>query len=482
MSVGSPVRYSSRPRLGAVSALVMIHRLLVRREGDGPTALYTQRDWGGVSGESMGKRAVAGNHVTERGLNGFAAARADSARTHEAEPIDVELFAGAGGLALGLSAAGLPPHYLLEIDKNCCDTLRRNAGGRWPLIKGEIIETDITSFQWKQISRPVRLLSGGPPCQPFSLGGRHLAERDTRNRFACAIAAVRHLRPSAVLFENVPGLARPAFLDYLNYLKLQLEAPSVELRDNEGWEDHNARLLKLKRGRGWKPEYNVQCWVLNAADFGSAQVRVRVYLVATKAGLQTPAPPVATHSRAKLEETQIGSSYWRERGIDKKARDEWPRRATSRWDQVANDAVPWCTVRDALSGLPSPPLKVTDHLNHWLIPGARLYKRHSGSELDWPSKAVKAGVHGVAGGENVVLLDDGSHRYFSLREMARLQGFPDAYEFMGPRSRIIGQIGNAVPCGVGKVLGKLILEALETPRTKSLPNIKAREVAADLGR
>lgn len=414
-------------------------------------------------------------------MNGFSVANVGPVRISEADAIDVEMFAGAGGLALGLAAAGLPPHYLLEINKHCCETLKRNAGGRWPIIKGEVIETDITSFQWKDIPRPVRLLSGGPPCQPFSLGGRHLAERDTRNMFAAAIVAVRELKPSAVLFENVPGLARPAFVDYLNYLILQLEAPSIELRDKEGWADHRARLIKLKRARGWKREYNVQCWVLNAADFGSAQVRVRVYLVATKVGLPAPTPPTATHCRAKLEEAQISSTYWRERGLEEKVRDEWPRRASSYWDHVASNAMPWSTVRDALSGLPAPSLKVKDHHNHWLIPGARLYKRHSGSELDWPSKAIKAGVHGVAGGENVVLLDDGSHRYFSLREMARLQGFPDSYEFMGPRSRIIGQIGNAVPCGIGKMLGQLILQVLQPP-PKSRVTVRAREAAADLGR
>jgi len=74
--------------------------------------------------------------------------------------------------------------------------------------------------------------------------------------------------------------------------------------------------------------------------------------------------------------------------------------------------------------------------------------------LDWPAKTIKAGVHGVAGGENVLLLDNGRHRYFTLREMARLQGFPDDYDFTGPRSRIIGQIGNAVPVELARILGE----------------------------
>jgi DNA (cytosine-5)-methyltransferase 1 len=66
----------------------------------------------------------------------------------------------------------------------------------------------------------------------------------------------------------------------------------------------------------------------------------------------------------------------------------------------------------------------------------------------------------VAGGENVLLLDNRTHRYFTLREMARLQCFPDDYHFTGPRSRIIGQIGNAVPVELGRVLGEALKPAL----------------------
>lgn len=121
------------------------------------------------------------------------------------------------------------------------------------------------------------------------------------------------------------------------------------------------------------------------------------------------------------------------------------------------------TVRDAISTLPEPSYQDVAGNNHWLIPGARVYKRHTGTELDWPAKTIKAGVHGVAGGENVVHLDDGSFRYFTLREMARLQGFPDDYIFEGPRSRTIGQIGNAVPCQLAHCIGENILRALEQP-------------------
>ena len=84
--------------------------------------------------------------------------------------------------------------------------------------------------------------------------------------------------------------------------------------------------------------------------------------------------------------------------------------------------------------------------NHWKIPGARAYPGHTGSTLDWPSKTLKAGVHGVPGGENMMVCDNGSLRYYTLREMARIQTFPDGHYFTGARSNVTRQIGNAVPC------------------------------------
>ena len=85
-------------------------------------------------------------------------------------------------------------------------------------------------------------------------------------------------------------------------------------------------------------------------------------------------------------------------------------------------------------------------MNHWIIPGAREYLGHSGSTLDWPSKTIKAGVHGVPGGENTILDNDGVFRYYTLREAARIQTFPDQHFFKGARIHVTRQLGNAVPC------------------------------------
>jgi DNA (cytosine-5)-methyltransferase 1 len=107
----------------------------------------------------------------------------------------------------------------------------------------------------------------------------------------------------------------------------------------------------------------------------------------------------------------------------------------------------WLTVRDALSGLPrlSEGQQDPTDKNHFVRFGAREYRGHTGSPMDGPSKALKAGVHGVPGGENTLQLGDGSMRYFSVRECGRLQTFPDTYFFCGAWSEAMRQVGNAVP-------------------------------------
>ena len=111
-------------------------------------------------------------------------------------------------------------------------------------------------------------------------------------------------------------------------------------------------------------------------------------------------------------------------------------------------------------GVESPKIK-----HHVGIPGARLYKGHSGNPLDWPAKTIKAGVHGVPGGEHVICLDNGGHRYMTVRECARVQTFPDPWVFKGPRSEASRQIGNAVPVRLARIMGKAIAASLEIEKT-----------------
>lgn len=396
---------------------------------------------------------------------------------------DVELFTGAGGLSLGLAAAGLPAEHLFEKNARCCTTLRENKNAGVGVI-GEVHEIDVREVDWSKVPRPVRLLAAGPPCQPFSLAGNHKGDEDHRNEFPTMLAAVRELAPAVVLVENVQGLTRPSFRPYFEYILQQFTHPSLAPEPEEDWKQHSARLAP--HAVETNAEYAVRWRVLNAADYGAAQMRARTVIIATRADLPTVELPARTHSRAALLVDQASGAYWERHRIA--CPEGYADLAASvDPDDPERELKPWRTVRDAIASLP-PPEGSDSPLQHWVVPGARVYRGHRGSSLDWPSKTIKAGVHGVAGGENIIHLDDGSFRYFTLREMARIQGFPDSYAFHGPRSRVIGQIGNAVPCGLAEALGRAIIKMLrahsrhEREDTKSQATAKSRPARAAMSR
>ena len=123
----------------------------------------------------------------------------------------VELFSGAGGLAKGLEISRFKHAVFVEFNKYACASLRLN-------FDQEIVfEGDIRNFDFSQIS-DVDVVAGGPPCQPFSLGGKHGAFDDDRDMFPYAIRAIEKLKPKAFIFENVKGLLRPSFADYFDYM------------------------------------------------------------------------------------------------------------------------------------------------------------------------------------------------------------------------------------------------------------------------
>lgn len=130
-------------------------------------------------------------------------------------------------------------------------------------------------------------------------------------------------------------------------------------------------------------------------------------------------------------------------------------------EKPTDGTLPWRTVRDALGGLPKAN-EVDDGkaFNHVLKTGARVYPGHTGSALDAPSKTLKAGVHGVPGGENMLIDDQGCPRYYTVREAARIQTFPDGYRLNGAWSEAMRQLGNAVPVKLAQVVASSVSEAL----------------------
>ena len=147
----------------------------------------------------------------------------------------IELFAGAGGLALGASLTGFIPAAVIEWDKWACDTVRENQERRHPLVLDwPLHEQDVRTFDFSVFSGDIDLVAGGPPCQPFSLGGKHRAYSDKRDMFPSTIDTVRAVRPKAFLIENVKGLTRANFANYLQYTILQLNFPELIIKRMSG--------------------------------------------------------------------------------------------------------------------------------------------------------------------------------------------------------------------------------------------------------
>jgi DNA (cytosine-5)-methyltransferase 1 len=361
-----------------------------------------------------------------------------------------------------------------------------------PLYLGPVEDLNLSLLQGK-----VDVLAGGPPCQPFSTGGVSKGDEDKRNMFPAMFKAIRETQPKAVLCENVRGLTRESFADYFQYILNELELPFVERDDSVRWQDHDAHLRRLINSKAHEigdQRYIVRHFAVNAADYGVPQIRHRVVIVAFRADLDvdiaafTRKVMSAPYSREALIESMRGEdgAYWQRYGssipeeVRERVRSQLP---PDKGQFPVEGSRPWRTLRDAITGnIADPPLpalpavdlgaldRVTEQAEHLGItdhvgwPDARVYKGHTANQLDKPAKTVKAGVHGVAGGELVLALDPPSpvpHRYMTVREAARVMTFPDEWKGAGPRSEKMRQLGNAVPVLLSEFFARAVAKALE---------------------
>jgi DNA (cytosine-5)-methyltransferase 1 len=379
----------------------------------------------------------------------------------------LEIFSGAGGMAKGLEIAGFEHAAFVEFNKQACETLRANFKGK-KVFFGDVRDYDFES------QGDVDVVAGGPPCQPFSLGGKHQADLDSRDMFPYAIRAIETLRPKAFIFENVKGLLRESFSEYFQYIVHRLTYPSLKSDGASDWKEHLQALRTMRYATYGGVKYRVSYQLLNAADYGVPQTRERVVIVGIRDDVALAWKfPAATHSEQRLLwEKVVTGEYWDRHKISNSQREiasavaiEKAHQLRETYGMFEPDLLPWRTVRDTLFDLPNP---IENHniVDHLFRGGARSYPGHSGSDYDSPAKTIKAGGHGVPGGENMIRYGDGTLRYFTVFEAKRIQTFPDDYFITGAWGEAMRQIGNAVPVLLAEKLGRSLHVCLNSARTR----------------
>ena len=265
----------------------------------------------------------------------------------------------------------------------------------------DVRTADMNEFDGRPF-KGVDLLAGGLPCPPFSIAGKQLGERDERNLFPAAIRLVDEIRPKAVMIENVRGFLSAVFEDY----RLQLKA----------------QLAKLGYHTEWR--------LLNASDYGVPQLRPRVVIVALRKDLVEAFdwPDVLPHNPPSVGE----------RLKDLMAANGW--QGAARWAKQADDIAPT------------------------IVGGS---KKHGGPDLG-PTRARRAwaamGVEGRSLAETAPLPDFCGMPRLTIRMVARLQGFPDNWQFYGRKTTAYRQVGNAFPPPVAKAVANNLRIALAANR------------------
>lgn len=352
------------------------------------------------------------------------------------EPITLSLFSGAGGLDYGFEAAGYEIGAAVEVDHDCCQTLRAHLSGR-------VIERDVFGVATEELldlcGRGVDVLIGGPPCQPFSKSGFWRTGDSGRlddPRAATLDAYLRVLEeatPRAMLLENVAGLGFEGKSEGLDLLLARL--------DN----------INRRQGTSYTPYYSV----LNACDYGVPQHRQRFIIIAARDGARFSFPP-PTHGRPE------GSL------ID--ASTEPYRTAYDAIGDVRVNAAEDLALRGKWADLlPSIP-EGENYLYHTDRGGGLPlfgWRRRYWNFLLKLSKRLPSWTIQAQPGPSVGPFH-WNNRRLSIRELCRLQTFPDNVEVFGGRTSAQRQVGNAVPSLLAEILAREIkCQLLGHPRNRS---------------
>ncbi|MCT7986535.1 DNA cytosine methyltransferase [Laspinema sp. A4] len=375
----------------------------------------------------------------------------------------LELFAGAGGLAKGIELSGIQHIALIEWNKDACKTLSYNYS------ENLVYNTDIRLFHFNQFDN-IDMVAGGPPCQPFSMGGKHQGNIDERDMFPYVCKAISISRPKFFIFENVKGLLRTSFKRYFEYIILRLTYPDIDINHSETWQEHLIRLENIHTSGQYNAvKYQITFRLVDAANYGIPQRRERVFIVGIREDLNINwVFPQETHSLDALLWSQfISGDYWERHRIKPSKLENLNKRTQQRVEQLIQQPTlfppplkPWKTVRDEIGELPKPDLQGSFNSEHILRTGAKAYPGHTGSYIDMPSKTLKAGDHGVPGGENMIRYEDGQIRYYTTFEAKRIQTFPDDYKIVGSWTEAMRQIGNAVPVKLAHYIANSLTQTI----------------------
>ena len=319
----------------------------------------------------------------------------------------LELCAGAGGMALGLEAAGFEHVALVELDRNAASTMRRNRPA-WP-----VIQKDLTTIDFTQYAGKVDLVCGGLPCQPYSEEGHGDGKEDKRDLLLEGARAVREIQPRAFLFENVRGA----------------------LFDKHS--DQIARFLRELSEAG----YDVQIAEVNTQDYGIAQNRPRILFIGMR-----------TADRRNFEMPR-----------------KFPNRRANVGDALYDlmSANGWSGVDDWADYCRSVTFALQDGM---IVQGAqastltgRKGKAKEKEALRWGRNGLDpAGVPASAPSDAIVSKKGaGFVPGLTIPMRARLQDFPDDYQFVGGKESVAKQIGNAVAPRMAQAVGLAIYAALE---------------------
>lgn len=359
----------------------------------------------------------------------------------------ITFFAGAGGLDMGIHQAGFDIKMSVEIEPKYCETLRTNHPD-WNVIQGDIMDYDRERVLQDANIGPneeIDLIVGGSPCQSFSTSGKRKSFDDPRGMAMLKYAElVEELQPKVFLLENVKGLLSAA----LQHRPLETRGKDKEpLKDEEKPGSALAFLLRKFRS------YTIDVHTVNAADYGVAQKRERVFIIGI---------------RKDIEEEFI-----------------FPSPTHGKDDE---NLLPWRTVEEILSELHE---KETEH--HYVnyseerLKYMKMIPKGGGNWRDLPSEVVKDAMKGAynSGGGKVGFfrrlklnepaptlltsphqkstnlghpLED---RPLSIEEYLCIQGFPLDYRITGTINDQYTQIGNAVPVKLAYTLGKAIYNFLE---------------------